>query len=453
MAPAGDAIVIGAGLSGLVAAADLADAGIDVTVVEARERVGGRLKTVPLPGMDGETLDLGGQWVGPGQERITALLDRLGRSRFHTHDEGAHLIDFAGRLRRYHGRIPRMNPAALLDAARAQAALERAGRRLPAGEPWRGRTARAADTQTFATWLARHTVTGGARRFFRVVTGAVFAAEPEELSALWVQLYVRAAGGLDRLIDTSGGAQQDRVVGGTQQITERLADRLGDRVVLGAPVTEIEWTDRDVRVRAGGRLLRAARAVVAVPPLLAGRLAYRPGLPVPRAQLVQRMPMGAVVKVMAVYETPFWREAGLSGQAASDRLPLSVAFDNCPASGSPGVLLGFLEGRHATDAAALPATDRRELVVGCLTRYFGRRAAQPEHYVEKDWTAARYSGGCYGAFATPGTLSRFGPALRRPVGALHWAGTETASRWIGYMDGAVEAGQRAAAEVVAALRD
>jgi monoamine oxidase len=449
---AGDVIVIGAGLSGLVAAVDLADAGLEVTVVEARDRVGGRLKTVPLPGTDRDTLDVGGQWVGPTQDRIIALLDGFALERFRTHEAGTHLVDFAGRLRRYQGRIPRISPAALLDAGRAQAALERAGRRLPVDEPWLGRAAEAADAQTFASWLARHTVTRGARQFFRVITGAVFAAEPEELSALWVQLYVRSAGGLDALIDTGGGAQQDRVVGGTQQIAQRLADRLGERVVLDAPVTEVEWTDRDVRVRAGGRLVRAARAIIALPPLLAGRLAYQPGLPVQRAQLTQRMPMGAVIKIMVVYDTPFWRDAGLSGQAASDRLPVSVTFDNSPSSGSPGVLLGFLEGRHATDAATLSAADRRELVLGCFTRYFGDRAARPEHYVEQDWTAEQYSGGCYGAFATPGTLSRFGPALRRPVGPLHWAGTETATRWIGYMDGAIEAGQRAAAEVLTALR-
>jgi monoamine oxidase len=450
---AGDVIVVGAGLSGLTAAVGLADAGLEVTVVEARDRVGGRLKTVPMPGTDHDTLDVGGQWVGPEQDRINALLDELALDRFRTHEAGAHLVDFAGRLRRYRGRIPRISPAVLLDVQRAQSALERAGRRLPMDEPWLGRGAEAADAQTFASWLARHTLTPGARRFFRVVTGAVFAAEPEELSALWVQFYVRAAGGLDLLIDTGGGAQQDRIVGGTQQIAQRLADRLGGRVILDAPVTEVEWTDRDVRVRAGGRLLRAARAIIALPPPLAGGLAYQPGLPTQRTQLTQRMPMGAVIKVMAVYDTPFWRDAGLSGQAASDRLPLSVVFDNSPSSGSPGVLLGFLEGRHATDAAALSTADRRKLVLDCFTRYFGDRAGRPEHYVEQDWTAERYSGGCYGAFTTPGTLSRFGTALRRPVGSLHWAGTETATRWTGYMDGAIEAGQRTAAEVLTALRD
>ena len=147
------------------------------------------------------------------------------------------------------------------------------------------------------------------------------------------------------------------------------------------------------------------------------------------------------------------------GDRESDERVLPLAADkgvavmlNVPFGGGPGVLLGFFEGAHARAAAALSAAERRRVAIDDLTAYFGPRAAKPVAYLERDWCAEDWSLGCYGAYATPGTLSRFGPALRAPVGPLHHAGTETATRWTGYLDGAVESGQRAAAEVLAALR-
>jgi monoamine oxidase len=280
-----------------------------------------------------------------------------------------------------------------------------------------------------------------------VITEAVFAAEPEDVCALWSAFYVGAAGGLDSLIRTSGGAQQDR--GGTQRIALALAGELGDRVVLGAPVTGIEWDAAGVRVVADGTTVRARRAMVAVPPPLAARIRFTPGLPGDRDQLVQRMPMGRVIKINVVYDEPFWRRAGLSGQANSDRRPLGTVFDNTPLDGSPGVLVGFLEGRHAGIGARLDPADRRAQVIDDLTGYFGPQAMNPIAYIERDWTDEEFSRGCYGAFATPGTLTQFGPALRTPVGPLHWAGTETATRWAGYIDGAAESGHRAAREIAA----
>ena len=261
-----------------------------------------------------------------------------------------------------------------------------------------------------------------------------------------------AAGGVDALIDTTGGGQQDRVVGGTQRIALELAGELGDAVRLGSPVTEIAWTDDAVTVRTAAASIRARHAVVAVPPPLAARIGYTPGLPGDRDQLVQRMPMGRVIKVNVAYDTPFWREKGLSGQVVSDRRPFGIVYDNTPPSGAPGVLVGFLEGRHADAAARLDPATRRARVLEDLASYFGSAARNPIAFLERDWAEEEYTRGCYGAFTTPGALTRFGHALRAPVGALHWAGTETATRWPGYIDGAVESGVRAAHEIMAAPR-
>ncbi|MGH2983688.1 MAG: flavin monoamine oxidase family protein, partial [Solirubrobacterales bacterium] len=196
--------------------------------------------------------------------------------------------------------------------------------------------------------------------------------------------------------------------------------------------------------------LRARRAIVALPPALAGRIDYDPPLPGARDQLTQRMPMGSVIKCMAIYDEPFWREQGLSGQATSLPGPTQVIFDNTPPNGAPGVILGFLEARDARALGALPEAERRAAVIGTFERLFGPRAGKPRDYVEKDWSAEPYSRGCYAGVFGPGAWTGYGRALREPVRRIHWAGTETATRWMGYFDGAVQSGRRAAAEVVRA---
>lgn len=440
-----DVAVIGAGLAGLVAAHDLADRGGDVVVLEARERVGGRLLNDTLPG--GEPIEVGGQWVGPGQDRILSLIKSLNLRTHPTHVAGDHIAEIGSTRSRYQGRVPKVNPLVLADIAQTQWRLDRTARRVARGEPRQASGAEALDGQTFGTWLARHAHTAAGRAYFRLLTQALFSAEPEDLSALWSAYYIGTGGGLDTMISSAGGAQQDRVVGGSQQIAIALAEQLGDRVNLDAPVAEIDWSDSEVRIEARGVTVRARRVIITVPPPLAVRIRFTPGLPADRDQLTQRMPMGRVIKINVAYDEPFWRMAGLSGQANSTIRPLGTVFDNSPPGGSPGVLVGFLEGRHADAGARMQPADRRARVLTDLVDYFGPRAAHPIAYIERDWADEEYSRGCYGAFGTPGALTRFGHTLRAPIGPLHWAGTETATRWAGYMDGAVESGQRAAQEI------
>jgi monoamine oxidase len=444
-------VVVGAGVAGLVAATELSAAGHDVTVLEARDRVGGRTLNLELPGGDGQVVEAGGQWVGPTQDRVLGLLEELGLATFPTYDSGEHMVEFGGRIRQYAGRIPPLGPLTLADIGRAQLALGRAVRRIPLEEPWSAPGAAQLDSETFATWIRRHCRTARGREFFELVTRAVFAAEPEELSTLWAQFYFASAGGLDPIIETAGGAQQDRVVGGSQQLALTLAARLGERVVTGAPVREIAWGADRVEVRTGSSVIEARRVVVTVPPPLVSRIAFDPPLPSNRVSLLQRLPMGAVIKVNLVYDEPFWRSRGLSGQANSARRAVSMVFDNTPPSGSPGVLVAFIEGHHATELGRIHQDSRREWILDDLAAYFGPQARNIAVYLEHDWVADEWSRGAYGAFATPGATTRFGPTLRAPVGAVHWAGAETAVRWVGYLDGAVESGRRVATEISAVL--
>lgn len=446
-----DVAIVGAGVAGLVAAREILRRGHAVVVLEARNRVGGRLLTEEL--CDGVPIEMGGQWVGPGQHRALALIDELGLSTFPTHTSGRHILELGNSRIRYTGRIPLFNPLAMADVGRAQWALRRAARRIPLGEPWTASDADRLDGQTFATWLDRRLHTDGGHAIMRMATEAVFAAGPEDISALWALFYIHAAGGLDALINVAGGAQQDRIVGGSQRIALTMAEELADRVMLETPITAIDWASDGVALHtAAGTTYHARRAIVAVPPPLAARIRFNPALPTDRDQLVQRMPMGRVIKINVGYPEPFWRTDGLSGQANSGSRALGTVFDNTSPTGSPGVLVGFLEGRHADFASRLSPEERRRKVLADLVGYFGESATSPIAYLERDWAAEEYTRGCYGAFAGPMALTRFGPALRTPIGPLHWAGTETATAWAGYIDGAIQSGLRSADEAAQTLR-
>ena len=444
-----DVVVIGAGLAGLTAARELVGQGSSVLVLEARDRVGGRILNHEIG--DGKVVEVGGQWVGPTQDRLAALARELGIETFPTHAEGDNVLEYRGRLRRYEGTIPRINPLVLLDVERAQRRLNRLSRRVPLEAPWEAPDAERLDGQTAASWMRRNLATGTGRMLLELGIEAVWAAQPEDLSLMHVLFYIHSAGSLEMLFDTEGGAQQDRFAGGSQLIALRMAAELGERVILGAPVRRIEHGADGVTVHADGALARGRRAILAIAPTLAGRIAYDPPLPGFRDQLTQRVPMGSVVKCMAVYDEPFWRGEGLSGQGASDTGPVKVTSDNSPPDGSPGVLLGFLEGRHARELGRAAGDERRAAVLDSFARLFGPRAAKPDAYIEKLWAEEEFTRGCYGCHMPPGAWTSYGRALRPPIGPLHWAGAEYATVWNGYMDGAVRSGEASAAEALAAL--
>jgi monoamine oxidase len=442
-----DLVVVGAGLAGLAAAREAVGAGCSVLVLEARERVGGRVLNEDIGG--GQVVEVGGQWIGPTQDRMAAIARELGVDTFPTWSEGENVIEYGGRLRRYTGTIPRINPLVLLEVERAQRRLNRLAKRVPLEAPWEARGAPGLDGQTAATWMRRNVPSKPGRMLLELVVEAVWAAQPEDISLLHILFYIRSAGSFELLTDTEGGAQQDRFVGGSQLVPIRMAARLGEeRLSLGSPVRTIRQADAGVTVEADGVTVRAQHAIVAAAPTLAARIAYDPPLPGFRDQLTQRMPLGTVVKCMAIYEEPFWRHEGLSGQGLSDTGPVKLTYDNSPPDGSPGVLLGFLEGRRARQLGRLSARERRNAVVDCFARLYGPRAARPDAYVERLWAEEEWSRGCYGCHMPPGAWTSYGPALREPIGRLHWAGAEYATAWSGYMDGAVRSGERAAKEAL-----
>ena len=444
-----DVVVVGAGLAGLAAARRLTAEGLDCVVLEARNRVGGRTLNHSIG--DEKIVEVGGQWVGPTQTRVLELMRELGLDSFPTYVKGEHVIEYNGELKRYTGTIPKLGARVLADFGQAQWKLDRMARKVPADAPWTAPKAKEWDSQTLWSWMRRNVFTQGARDGLSLGVEAVWAAQPEDLSLLHVLFYISSAGGLDALWDTEGGAQDARVVGGSQLISIRMAEELGDRVVLDAPVRRIAYEPDRVTVHADGVEVEARRAIVAMPPTLTCRIAYDPPMPALRDQLTQRIPQGAVIKCMAIYDRPFWRERGLTGQATSIEGPVKLTFDNSPPDGSPGVLLGFLEGNQARALGAWEPGRRREAVIDGFKRLFGPEAGTPLDYVDKSWADEEWTRGCYGCYMPTGAWTAYGPQLRDPVGPIHWAGAETATVWSGYMDGAVRSGDSAAEAVAAAL--
>ena len=441
-----DVLVVGAGLSGLVAARAIARAGRTVRVLEARDRVGGRTLSV-VEG--GQVVDLGGQWIGDRHERLRALATELGVGTFAQYAAGKKVLDRGGKLRTFKGFLPKIGLFGVADLGLALLRLERLARRVPAADPLAAPGAAALDAQTFADWLERGVRTRAARELLGLAAQMIFAAEPREVSLLYFLMYASSGEGVQRLAEIERGAQERRFETGAQSICERLAAELPGRIALEQAVHAVEQDASGVVVRTAAGASRARRAILALPPAMLRKVEFAPALPLPRAQLHARMPMGSVIKCVASYARPFWREAGYSGEAFSTTGLVRTTFDDCSPSGEHAALVAFVVGDAAKELSRQPAAARRAVITAELARLHGPAAGAPASYVDKDWVADEWSTGCYVGVMPPGLLSETAGALRAPAGRLHFAGTETARQHIGYLEGAVEAGERAAAEVLA----
>ena len=454
-----DVAIVGAGIAGLTAARALQHAGRSVIVLEARGRVGGRMWNHDLGG--GRIVERGATFVGPTQDHVLALMSELGIGTFPVYDTGKDLY-LAGSTRETYsdtgvtGTAP-PDPLILPDLAVIVPALDQMSTTVPVNAPWTAPNAAAWDGTTLESWIDSHSLTSQFRALVPVATRPIFGAEPRELSLLFVLFYIAASGDennpgtFERNFDTRNGAQQWRVDGGTQAIAERIAARLGKRVMLRSPVRRILQSGSGVSVVCDRTTVRARRAIVAIPPALAGRIDYEPILPFERDQLTQRYGQGTLTKVTVIYDRPFWRDQGLTGQVVTTGSPVSVTFDDSPPDGSLGAILGFIGGDEARAFASMSAGARRAAVLSQYTTLFGSQAANPRQYLETTWAAEQWTRGCPVGLPATGALLAYGSRLREPVGRIHWAGTETSTFWNGYMDGGVRSGERAASEVLSEL--
>jgi monoamine oxidase len=416
-------------------------------VVEARDRVGGKMRTDVV---GGHHADLGAHWIGPTQDRVAALARELGVRTEPQPLAGRAVLVSRGRRRTFRGSIPPLSPLSIAELGIAQLRLDRLRRKVSVEQPWIHAAVTDWDAQTVDTFARRYLRTRDARMFLNLAAELVFGAEIEELSLLYFLFYLQSGGGLTSLTEFEGGAQQEHFVGGSQQLCDRLADGLGDDVRLRSPVAAVEQDGDGVLLRTeeGGRV-RARHAIVAVSPALAGRWHWTRPLPADRDQLSQRMPMGAYMKIVLAYDRAWWRDANLSGIAYSDAGPVQMVVDSGSAGPAGGALACFITGRAVERYGRMELGTRQAAVRESLTRMFGPPAADWTAYAECDWTTEPYSRGGPVGLMGPGTLGRYGHVLRRPEGRVHWAGTDTATVWNGYMDGAIQAGERAADEVLA----
>lgn len=450
-----DVIVVGAGLSGLVAARRLGQAGItSLRVLEARGRVGGRTKVDQL--RNGRFVEEGGQLVGPEYKRLIALADELGVSTWPHHEHGKAVLERRGRVIKFNGSMPwTADPLGSADFAQSMIRLGRLCKRGHATDPLTTPEAAKLDALTFASWVNRTTRTGTARTLWGIIATLTLGSVPGDLSLLFVIRHLRSIGGVEALLASLSGGNERSFTGGSAELSSRMAADLGDRVVLNSPTLAIRQYDAHVEVDTPGQTHHARRLVIAMSPPDRAAIRVDPQLPLPQRTLGERMSMAHAYKVHVVYPEPFWRKQGLSGATMSDTSPLMLTFDDTPPDEKQGVLVGFARGDGGI-SADLPdpmpsdAVQRRDAVLAGLARAFGEEALHPDEYHEMNWTDERWTSGCVPTWP-PGLLTTCGPDYAAPAGRLHFAGSETSPRWQGSMEGAVIAGERAAAEVAALL--
>ncbi|XP_019732506.1 amine oxidase [flavin-containing] [Hippocampus comes] len=449
-----DVVVVGGGISGLSAAKLLLENGVSPVVLEARDRVGGR--TFTARNKETKWVDLGGAYVGPTQNRILRLAKQYGVKTYKVNEQERLLHYVDGKSSTFKASFPpSWNPLVHLDFNNLFRTFDEMGKEIPREAPWKAPHAEEWDKMSMQQLIEKICWTSATRRFATLFINVNVTSEPHEVSALWFLWYIKQAGGIMRIFSTTNGGQERKFVGGSGQISECMARELGDRVKLQSPVCRIDQSGDMVLVETTDKQTYMAKQVIlATPPVLNLKIHFNPELPPLRNQLINRVPMGSVIKCMVYYKENFWRKKGLCGSMVieDEGAPIGLTLDDTKPDGSMPAIMGFILARKCRRFCGLTKEERFKRICESFSRVLGtEEALHAIHYEEKNWCEEEYSGGCYTAYFPPGILTQFGKVLREPVGRLYFAGTETATEWSGYMEGAVQAGERAAREILCTM--
>ncbi|XP_066287548.1 amine oxidase [flavin-containing]-like [Branchiostoma lanceolatum] len=438
---------------GLSAAKVLHEHGVESIVLEAQDRVGGRTHTMKGPGFG--YVDMGGAYIGPTQNHILKLVKELGIQTYKVNTEGTSAVLRKGEQFTIDSEYGMTNLVGMLDEQHMYRTIDRMGAEIPVEAPWKAPHAEEWDRLTMKDVFDKLLWTDSVRRFADMFVHLNVTSEPHEVSALWFLWYIKQCGGVKRILSVDNGGQERKLVGGTEQVSVRLAELLGNRVTLNSPVSKVTQTETGVTIDTlSGDSYQAEYSIIAIPPPLQVRVSFSPSLPPVRNQMIQRMPMGSVIKIMTCYEKAYWTEKGMSGMAIieDDDCPVEFTMDDTKPDGSHPAIIGFVLADKARRYSSYSEDKRRDLICQSYAKTFGlKELLHPTCYVEKNWMEEPYSGGCYGTALPPGVLTQFGRIVREPFGRVFFAGTETATHWSGYMEGAVQAGERAAREILHAM--
>lgn len=440
-----DVVVVGAGFAGLSAADRLTGMGLSVLVVEGRDRVGGRSFTGEVAGIE---VDLGATWVSPRHTAIRDLAKRVGCTIVPQYHEGRNVLWMSGRRRTYKGTIPPVSPAAMVNMARVQMALEKLVTTIDPEAAWDSPNAAELDSMSFGQWLDRKRASAPTRALMNVVSKVQWGGSPADISMLHVLRYIRAVGDLDHMLDVENGQQQDRIAETTQEIAKRLAAQLGDRILLDAPAHRIIQDENGVTVHTGSSAITARYAIVTAAPVHRADIEFEPALSEQGESLARTWRMGALSKAYVAYDTPFWRQDGVSGEALTDTGAVFITFD-VSADGGPGIMLAFCDPLLFD---GFDEENRRQRVIQQLVDLYGPEARNPIDYVDHCWGTDEFAPGGPNPAVAPFATTSYARALTEPHGRVEWAGTETAGEWAGCMNGAVLTGQRAAERVAQRIR-
>lgn len=436
-------VVVGGGVSGLYALRLLHEQGVEALLLEARNRLGGRLHTIQTP--EGIPLDLGGQWIAPQHTRALTLIQKYQIPLTPTPLEGKNYLILGRKKTTYTGTIPKLPPWELISLGWALHKLNRHAQRISPSAPWQSPPEW--DTFTLAQWAQKNLPFRRSRTIFNLGMATVLACEPEEISFLHTLFYIRAAGSVENLIESRDAAQDAFFTQGAQSFINALSQGLPYH--LEKPVRYVKWNSKQAQLyTAQGEVFTAEKVIFAVPPAVMGSILFDPPMPPARLQLHQRMPMGSIIKVLALYPEPFWRNKGLSGHGITDQGAIAITFDGTPKGAPYGKLVGFAVGKKARALLYASEKERQNHFANDLKTLWGPQSPAPLYLTHKVWAEEPFSGGGYVGFMPPGVWTYFGPALRKPIGPFHWAGTETATYWPGYIEGALQAAEKAVEKVL-----